>query len=147
MTWALRICIAIAGIGGYLFHHALGVHSTVEGLKKIDAQFFSNAFSDPLLVWFAAPYIVLAFGLVCRTNSALCVVLVAMAAVALIDASMYSKPNQDRGWYVVLSPILLLIPAIIGLVLAIFVNKVTWSEPPARAVKKEASDEIWKIDA
>jgi len=146
MNWALRISIAIAGLFGFLLHHALGVHSTVEGLKKIDAQLFGNAFSGPWL-WFGAPYILLGFGMVCRTGSALCVVLGAMAAVAVIDVVLYSNPSQDRGWYVVLSPIVLLIPAAIGLVLAIFVNKATWTEPAIPPRKDNSSDDASRVDA
>src|SRR5688572_10272589 len=105
---ALRVSILIAAALGAFLHYALGVHSNLEGWKWLNHRFVADALNDPSFFWLAAPYILLAIGMAFGKVRSLWTVLFSIVAVALVHVYMYSSPNQDRGLYVVLSPILLI---------------------------------------
>jgi len=123
MTIALRIAVLVAALLGYLLHSAMRPSGRLEGmgLGWVEFDFVRQALSD-FSVWFALPYLLLITGIAFSTRSALITVVIAIGAVAYLDYSGFQGP-RDTGWHIVLSPVLLLIPAAIGLGVAALVNR------------------------
>lgn len=113
----LRLAIFAAAIAGAAMHSAFGGRSA----SDVVHQLFTGG-----LWWIGLPYIPLVlaqFAIVSR--HALWILLATALGIAALDAVLYSSERGDKGWYLVLMPILFLIPAIIGGAVALFVN---WAE-------------------
>lgn len=118
MTIVLRIAILAAALLGYLLHSAMRPSRQLEviGIWQVFTNF--SVFS----VWLALPYLLLITGIAFRARSAMVTVVIAIGTVVYIDYNEFLTSSMAAGWYIVLSPLFLLIPAAIGLGAAALAN-------------------------